>query len=197
MTEKINKIFADCQALLKGHFILSSGKHSNTYIQCALVTQYPQYASLLADFLIEPFKQEKISVVLGPAVGGIVLAQEVAQAFWRAGQQPVRTIFCEREQGQMTFRRGFSLAEGERVLAVEDVITTGGSIKEAIKLAQTKGAEVVGVASLIDRSVAAPDFEGIPWHSLLKVKAEVYAAEECPWCKDNIPAIKPGSKGLK
>jgi orotate phosphoribosyltransferase len=194
--EDVQKIFEEAQALLSGHFLLSSGNHSNRYLQCALVTQYPGLAARLAEALAEPFQSQHVHVVLGPAVGGIVIAQEVAQALSRRGNREVRAIFCEREQGKMVLRRGFFLRPGERVLAVEDVVTTGGSVKEAIALARTFGVDVIGVGSFVDRSTTTPDL-GAPLTSLLKVSADIYPSDQCPLCQQGSTAIKPGSRGLK
>jgi len=194
--EDVRKIFEESHALLSGHFILSSGNHSNRYLQCALVTQYPEAAASLASALAAPFQNLNVDVVLGPAVGGIVIAQEVAQALARGGNRKVRAIFCEREQGQMVLRRGFTLHPGERVLAVEDVVTTGGSVKEAIGLAKSFGANVIAAGSFVDRSPAPPDL-GAPLTALLKVGAEIYPPDHCPLCREGSPAIKPGSRGLK
>ncbi len=195
-SEEVLKVFEDVQALLSGHFLLSSGNHSNRYLQCALVTQYPKIAAQLSDALAQAFLAQNVEVVLGPAVGGIVIAQEVAQALSRAGNTKVRALFCERVEGKFALRRGFALKPGERVLAVEDVITTGGSVKEAIALAKEAGAQVIGVGSFIDRSATPPDL-GAPLTSLLKVKAEIWTPDVCPLCKEGSPAVKPGSRGLK
>ena len=193
---EVLKVFEEVQALLNGHFLLSSGNHSNRYLQCALVTQHPRVAAQLAEALARPFLSQAVDVVLGPAVGGIVIAQEVAQALSRGGNANVRALFCERVDGKMTLRRGFSLKSGERVLAVEDVITTGGSVKEAMALAREAGAQVIGVGSFIDRSAMDPDL-GAPLTSLLKIQTEIWAPEKCPLCRQGTPAVKPGSRGLK
>jgi orotate phosphoribosyltransferase len=193
---EVLQVFEEAQALLSGHFLLSSGNHSNRYLQCALVTQQPRVAARLAEALARPFVSESLDVVLGPAVGGIVIAQEVAQALSRGGNGKVRALFCERVDNKMALRRGFSLQPGERVLAVEDVITTGGSVKEAIALAKAAGATVIGVGSFIDRSAAPPDL-GAPFTSLLRIQAEIWAPEQCPLCRQGTPAVKPGSRGLK
>ncbi len=194
--QDVRKLFEEAQALLNGHFILSSGNHSNQYLQCALVTQYPGMAGQLAGALAQSFKAQQVQVVLGPALGGVVIAQEVAQALYRMGQTRVRALFCERVDGRMTLRRGFSLQPGERVLAVEDVITTGGSVKEAIALAKSFGSEVIGVGTFIDRSAEPPQL-GAPLTSLLKVEAEIYPPRQCPLCQAGVEAVKPGSRGLK
>jgi len=193
---EVLKVFEEVRALLSGHFLLSSGNHSNRYLQCALVTQHPRVAARLAEALAQSFLSQPIDVVLGPAVGGIVIAQEVAQALSRGGNHKVRALFCERVDGKMALRRGFSLTSGERVLAVEDVITTGGSVKEAITLAKAAGAEVIGVGSFIDRSATTPDL-GAPLTSLLKIQAEIWPPDQCPLCQQGSPAVKPGSRGLK
>lgn len=197
MTEaEVQSLFEEAGALLTGHFVLTSGNHSNRYLQCALVTQYPAHACRLAGALAGRFTDQAVDAVLGPAVGGIVLAQEVAQALYRLGQKDVRAIFCERADGRMTLRRGFSLRAGERVLVVEDVVTTGGSVREAVALAQAAGCGVAGVGCLVDRSAKPPEL-GAALTSLLKVSAELYPAEACPLCKQGSPAVKPGSRGLK
>ncbi len=193
---EVQKIFESAQALLSGHFLLSSGKHSNRYLQCALVTQQPVMAAQLADALAQKIVATEVSVVLGPAVGGIVIAQEVAQAITRAGNSKVRAIFCERVDNKMTLRRGFAIKPGEKILAVEDVVTTGGSVKEAMDLAKSLGGELAGVAAFVDRSVTTPDL-GAPLTSLLKVQADIYSPETCPLCRQGIPIVKPGSRGLK
>ena len=195
LPSEVKDIFIKAEALLSGHFVLSSGQHSEQYLQCALVTQYPAYAQQLAAELADKFKDAEINVVLGPAIGGIVIAQEVGQALARQGKK-VRIIFCERVEGKMTLRRGFALKAGEKVLAVEDVITTGGSVKEAIDLAKTYGVDVIGVGTFIDRSATAPDL-GAPLQSLLKVEAHTYAPDTCPLCAAGTVAVKPGSRGLK
>ncbi|MEW6517362.1 MAG: orotate phosphoribosyltransferase [candidate division FCPU426 bacterium] len=193
---QVQTLFEESGALLSGHFQLTSGNHSNRYLQCALVTQHPGHAASLADALAGRFKDQDVDVVLGPAVGGIVLAQEVAQALYRQGRRQVRAIFCERVDGRMALRRGFSLSSGERVLAVEDVVTTGGSVQEAVALAQAAGCTVVGVGCLVDRSSAPPQL-GAPLVSLLKVNADLFPPDNCPLCRQGLPAIKPGSRGLK
>lgn len=184
------EIFEKTKAMLNGHFKLTSGRHSNQYFQCALVLQHPQHCEKLCKSLAQKFSQEKIDVVVGPAMGGIIVAYEVARALG------VRSIFTERENGKMTLRRGFSLQEGEKVLVVEDVITTGGSVAEVIDLVTKQKAEVVGVGVLVNRSGGKADF-GLPLKAMLEVEAISYDPEECPLCKEEkIPAIKPGSRNL-
>jgi orotate phosphoribosyltransferase len=217
---EVLKTFQKVTALQTGHFALSSGNHSDTYLQCALVTQYPEAAALLAAALAEHFLAKDITVVLGPAIGGIVIAQEVARALFLKDAKPerysnvdvfdrpqrefhqkdlahtIRAVFCERVDGKMALRRGFTLSAQDKVLAVEDVITTGGSVKEAVELARSSGAQVVGVGSFIDRSTGPLDL-GAPLSSLLKIKAAIYPPDACPLCKQGLPVNKPGSRGLK
>ena len=188
MTEQETiRIVTEKNALLTGHFILSSGLHSEQYLQCALVLQHPDVNERCAKALAERIGQEKIDLVVGPALGGVTLAYEVARALG------VRGIFTERQQGTMKLRRGFSIAKGERVLVCEDVVTTGGSTKEVMELIRSMGGVVVGVASIIDRSDTDPRF-GVPFTALAKVKVKTYPAEECPLCRKGIPVTKPGSK---
>ena len=193
-TDEVLAMFASAGALLSGHFQLSSGNHSDRYLQCALVTQHPAAARRLAAALAEAFAGKRIDAVLGPAAGGIVIAQEVAHALADAGVTGVRAMFCERREGIMRLRRGFTLAPGENVLAVEDVVTTGGSVREAVDLARAQGADVVGVGSFIDRSTEPVDL-GAPWHALARVEARIYAPGECPLCRRGVPVVKPGSRG--
>jgi len=188
MTEKaILGLFTEHNALLTGHFRLSSGLHSEKYLQCALVLQYPDAAAKLSRALAKKFSDNKVDVVIGPALGGVTLAYEVARALG------VRGLFTERQEGKMTLRRGFSIAKDEKVLVVEDVITTGGSTKEVIEVVQALGGEVVGVGSIIDRSSAPVDF-GVPFKPLAKVKVDTFDEKNCALCKKNIPVTKPGSR---
>jgi len=189
MTEKdVLNIFEANEALLEGHFRLSSGLHSEKYLQCALVLQYPDIAERLSAALAEKFsKTEKIDLVIGPALGGITLAYEVARALGARG------VFTERQDGAMVLRRGFSIKNGERVLVVEDVVTTGGSTKEVIDVVKNSGGIVIGVGVIIDRSSDKIDF-GVRFESLAKVKVETFKEGECPLCKNNIPVTKPGSR---
>ncbi|NLL53178.1 MAG: orotate phosphoribosyltransferase [Peptococcaceae bacterium] len=187
----ILQIFKDTQALLEGHFLLTSGKHSAQYMQCAQVLQYPRIAATLGQELANKFMRLDIETVIGPATGGIIVAHEVGRALG------VKAIFTERQGGEMTLRRGFKLKAGEKVLVVEDVITTGGSVREVIKLVQEAGAEPVGVGVLVDRSGGQADFNGLPMHSLLQMSIEAYAPDNCPLCAQGIPWEKPGSRGNK
>lgn len=188
MTEKdVLKLFDKYSALLTGHFRLSSGLHSEKYLQCALVLQHPDAAGKLAKALAGRFADTKIDVVVGPALGGITLAYEVARAVG------VRGLFTERQEGKMVLRRGFSIKEGEKVLVVEDVITTGGSTKEVIDVVKGFGGKVVGVGSIIDRSDQKARFE-VPFQALARVKVETYQEAACPLCRKGMAVIKPGSR---
>lgn len=188
MTEKeVLGIFKKHNALLTGHFRLSSGLHSEKYLQCALVLQYPDIAEKLSKELAKKFSGKKIDIVVGPALGGVTLAYEVARALG------VRGLFTERQEGKMALRRGFSIEKDENVLVVEDVVTTGGSTKEVIDVVKALGGVVVGVGSVIDRSSRTIDF-GAPFHALAKVKVETFEEKNCALCKKNIPVTKPGSR---
>jgi orotate phosphoribosyltransferase len=175
-------------ALLEGHFVLTSGLHSALYLQCARVLQYPEHAERLGRALASHFKDEAISAVVAPAIGGIIVAHEVARALG------VRALFTERESGMMKLRRGFSLDEGERVLVVEDVVTTGGSTRETIDAVTRAGGVVVAAGSLIDRSGGSADV-GVRQAALLRLKVSAYDPADCPLCRAGMPAIKPGSRG--
>ncbi|MGI6361098.1 MAG: orotate phosphoribosyltransferase [Bacillota bacterium] len=185
--DQIMELFKQKGVLLQGHFHLSSGRHAEYYLQCAKIFQYPQETERLARQLAAQFAAEEISVVAGPAIGAIILAYEVARACG------VRSIFGERENGVMTFRRGFELSKKDRVLVVEDVITTGGSTKELIQTVKESGATVVGVGSLVDRSGGKVQF-GMPFKPLMSLEIHSYMPEDCPLCAAGTEAVKPGSK---
>ncbi|AVX20287.1 MAG: orotate phosphoribosyltransferase [Bacillota bacterium] len=184
-------IFEKCGALLQGHFLLTSGKHSDRYLQCAQVLQYPEYTRMICASLVEQLGEEpEIDVVVGPAMGGVIVAYEIGRQLGK------RALFTEREEGKMRLRRNFSIRPGERVLVVEDVITTGGSVQEVIDVVKAAGGEVVGVAVLVDRSNGRADF-GVPLYKALTVAAVAWEPEVCPLCQAGEPAVKPGSRGLK
>lgn len=188
MTEQeLIKLFIERSALLEGHFRLTSGLHSNRYIQCAQVLQYPDLSAMLGEKLAAPFSEQGVNLVVGPAIGGIIVAQETGRALG------VAAIFTEREQGKMTLRRGFGIKRGERVVVVEDVVTTGGSTKEVIEMVKEYGGVVAGVGSLVDRHSGALDF-GVPFYPLLKLDIETYSSDDCPLCREGIPVVKPGSR---
>jgi len=174
-------------ALLRGHFRLTSGLHSDIYLQSALVLQYPEDAAALGEGLAARFRSEGVQTVLAPAIGGIIVAHEVARALG------VRALFTERENGVMRLRRGFTLAAGERCLVVEDVITTGGSTREVVRCVEELGGAVVGVGSLIDRSGGTAAFS-VKRVALATVTAATYQPDACPLCTGGSVAIKPGSR---
>ncbi len=181
------KIFRELKALLEGHFVLSSGLHSDRYIQCALVLQHPRVAEQLCSELAARLRHLGTSAVAAPALGGIIVAHEVARALG------ARALFIERRDAVMTLRRGFSLASNEPTLVVEDVITTGGSTRETIKCVEQAGGKVVGLGSLVDRSGGAIRWN-LPQAALLSLAVQNYNPAECPLCKSGIPAVKPGSR---
>jgi orotate phosphoribosyltransferase len=186
-SEQILEHFRQTNALLEGHFILSSGLHSPKYLQCALALQYPSDAAKFGRAIAEHFTDANIETVASPAIGGLVIGFAVAQAL------NVRFIWTERQNGEMTVRRGFSVRENERILVVEDVITTGGSTRECIAALESHGAKVTNAASIIDRSNGAADV-GVPRISLVSLEVPSYKSEDCPLCKQGTEAIKPGSR---
>ena len=188
--EQVLAILKEREAVLEGHFLLTSGRHSDRYVQCAKLFQYADTSEIICKELADKFAGEKIDVVVGPALGGVIMAYEMGR------QLGVRNIFAERENGNMTLRRGFKVEKGERVLVCEDVVTTGGSVKEVIALLSDMGAEIVGVGSVVDRSNGKVDF-GVPFHAVLSMEVTSYEADNCPPCREGkIPAIKPGSRNL-
>ncbi|NLN87843.1 MAG: orotate phosphoribosyltransferase [Syntrophomonadaceae bacterium] len=181
-------IFTRSGALMEGHFKLTSGRHSNRYMQCAQVLQYPQFTEQLAAHIAEKYADTKIDMVIGPAMGGIIVAYEVAR------QLNVPGIFCERENSQMVLRRGFAIKPGSRMLVVEDVVTTGGSVMEVMEIVKAAGGEVAGVAVLVDRSAGKVDFR-VRQEAVLTMDIESWLPEDCPLCKEGLgEAIKPGSR---
>ena len=189
MTEKeIIQIFKREKALLSGHFLLSSGLHSPNYMQCALVLQKPWIAEKLCKALGKKLAKCKVGAVIGPALGGMIVSYELGRAL------KTRSMFAERQEQVFSLRRGFSVKKGEKVIAVEDVVTTGKSVHEVIELIEKEGAEVVAVASLVDRSGGAAIFQQ-PFVSLLEMNIKTYRPEACPLCREGrIPAVKPGSR---
>jgi orotate phosphoribosyltransferase len=187
--EEVLKTYEETKALLKGHFRLSSGRHSDRYLQSALVLQYPNQAEKLCQALAKAVEPLKPQVVLSPAMGGLFVGHELARALG------VRHIFTERnkETDAMELRRGFTIEKGERVFAVEDIITTGKSVRESYQVARDLGAEVVGVGCLIDRSGGTNPFD-VPVKALASLKVESWEEKDCPLCKQGIPVVKPGSR---
>lgn len=188
--EQVIDQFRTTGALLEGHFQLSSGLHSTVYLQCARVLQFPEKAESFGRAIAEKYQGQGIQLVASPAIGGIVIGHEVARALG------ARFIWTEREAGEMTLRRGFTVAPGEKTLVVEDVITTGGSTRETIEALRTAGADVVGAASIIDRSAGSADVS-VPRTSLASLKVLSVDASECDACKLGEPAVKPGSRQQK
>jgi orotate phosphoribosyltransferase len=186
--EQILDIFRETKALLEGHFQLTSGLHSTQYFQCARVLQFPKYLHLLAGEIARHFEYTEVEVVVSPAIGGIVVGTEVGRMLG------ARTIFSERQEGKMVLRRGFELLPGERVLVVEDVVTTGGSTKEVIELVLQAKATVVGVSCIVDRSSGKAQFDAKSF-AVLQMDAVAYQPDECPLCKAGGHAEKPGSRG--
>jgi len=186
--EQAQEIFSASGALMEGHFKLTSGRHSNRYMQCAQVLQFPEYTEQLAAHIAEKFAGDNIELVIGPAMGGIIVAYEVAR------QLKVPAIFCERENGKMALRRGFKIYPEQKVLVVEDVVTTGGSVVEVMDIVKAAGGIVAGVAVLVDRSGGKVDF-GVKTEAVLAMEIESWEADQCPLCQAGLgEAVKPGSR---
>lgn len=184
---KYVKMLKDVDALLEGHFLLTSGKHSSKYLQCAKILQYPNLGEVICKDLAKFYCDTSVDVVIGPAIGAVILSYEMARHL------DARSLFAEREDGIMRLRRGFKIEEGEKVLVVEDVITTGGSVSEIIEIVKEYKGEIVGIAGIVDRSGGKVKFE-YPLKTLLTLNIENYEPHECPLCKEGIPLIKPGSR---
>jgi orotate phosphoribosyltransferase len=184
--DSVLDLFRKTGALLEGHFRLTSGLHSNGYMQCALVLQFPAHAEALGAALAEVVRDLRIDVVLSPALGGLIIGHEVARGLG------VRALFAERQEGVLTLRRGFSLASGERVLIVEDVVTTGGSTRETMAVARAAGAEVVGASAIIDRGGAGE--LGVPFRALARVDFPTWPEDQLPDWLAAIPVTRPGSR---
>jgi orotate phosphoribosyltransferase len=179
-------LFRKSGALLDGHFRLTSGLHSTGYLQCALVLQHPQHAEAFGRAIGTRVADLNATVVLSPALGGIVIGHEVARALG------VRAVFAERQDGALMLRRGFMLSESDRVLVVEDVVTTGGSTRETMQVAVAAGGRVVGAASIVDRGGAGS--LDVPFRSLVSITLPTYEPERCPLCAQGMPVVKPGSR---
>ena len=181
-------ILKEVGALLEGHFLLSSGRHSDRYCQCAKLMQYPDKAEKVLSVVTEKLKDVEFDIVLGPAMGGIVVAYELGRQLGKPA------IFTERVDGVMSLRRGFEIEPGQKVLITEDVVTTGKSSMETAEVIKSLGGEVVGIACIVDRR--SNDIE-LPVYSAIELDIKSYDKEECPLCKKNIPYIKPGSRNIK
>jgi orotate phosphoribosyltransferase len=187
--EQLLDLYRRSGALLDGHFRLSSGLHSAGYLQCALVLQHPAHAEALGREIARGTEALRPTVVLSPALGGIVIGYEVARALG------VRALFAERQDGVLTLRRGFVLADNDRVLVVEDVLTTGKSTRETIQVAIAAGGQVVGAASIVDRSGGKASFD-VPFHALVAVDLPTYEPDACPLCAQGLAVVKPGSRPI-
>ena len=186
--EQILEIFRETKALLEGHFQLTSGMHSPQYFQCARVLQFPKYLHLLSGEIARHFEYNEVEVVLSPAIGGIVVGTEVGRMLG------ARTIFAERKDGKMELRRGFEILPGERVLVVEDVVTTGGSTKEVIDLVNAAKGNLVGTGCIVDRSNGKVQFDTKQF-AVLQMEVVTHQPVDCPMCKSGSMALKPGSRG--
>ena len=189
--DRIMEILKEAGVLLEGHFKLTSGRHSNKYLQCAKIFRNTKYSEELCAALAEQYKNDGVQVVIGPAMGAVQMAYEVSRPL------KCENFFTERdENGKMSLRRGFVVEPGEKVLVVEDVVTTGGSVREVIELVQAAGGEVVGVGSIVDRTGGKIDF-GVPFKAVISLNVESWEPEDCPLCKAGAPtAVKPGSRKI-
>ena len=188
---EILEILEKTNVLQEGHFLLTSGKHSNKYMQCALLFQYPEYSEKCCNALAEKINKNdvKIDLIVSPAVGGIIMGYQMSACM------NVKNIFAERVDGKMTLRRGFKIEPGTNVMVCEDVVTTGGSVKEVVELVKASGANVVCVCSIVDRSKGTANF-GTYYESLISVDFDTYEADNCPLCAQGTKAIKPGSRNI-
>lgn len=186
--ERVLEILKEAGVLLEGHFLLTSGRHSAKYLQCAKIFRQTRYSEELCAALAENFAADGVDVVIGPAMGAVQMAYEVSRALG------CENFFAEREDGKMTLRRGFEVKPGQKVLLVEDVITTGGSVREVMELVKAAGGELVGVGSIVDRTGGKIDF-GVPFRPVISLDVESWEPDECPLCKSGAPApYKPGSR---
>ena len=183
-------LFRKSDALLEGHFRLASGLHSPGYLQCALVLQHPDSAESLGRALGERMAGVRPTAVLSPALGGLIIGHEVARALG------IRAIFAERQDGKLTLRRGFTLTDQDRVLIIEDVLTTGGSTRETMSVARAAEAQVVGAAAIVDRSGGSAGLD-VPFAALLDLTLPLYEPEKCPLCVQGVPVTKPGSRPVR
>lgn len=183
-------ILKECDALMEGHFLLSSGRHSSKYCQCAKLLQYPSEAEKVLSVVKEQIMDLNIDLLVGPAMGGVIVSYELARQLGKPG------IFTERKDGAMTLSRGFEIKKGQRVLITEDVITTGKSTLEVVEVLKELGAEILGVCCIVDRRVENYALD-LPVYAACKLEIESFDKDECPLCKKNIPYIKPGSRNIK
>lgn len=188
MENKVLNILTEAGALLEGHFLLTSGKHSNRYCQCAKLLMHPDKAEEVLRVAADKVKDLDFDLAVGPAMGGIIAAYELAR------QLKKPSVFTERVDGEMALRRGFQILHGQKVLIVEDVVTTAKSSLEVAEVIKSLGGEVVGIACIVDRSSGKIDY---PIYSSIKLQIETYEKEECPLCKEGLPCVKPGSRNIK
>lgn len=187
--EMIIDTLKEVEALLEGHFLLSSGRHSNKYVQCAKLLQYPDKSAKVLGVLADNIKDLEFDIVVGPAMGGIVAAYELGRLLGKPA------IFTERVEGEMTLRRGFEIKEGQKILIMEDVVTTGKSSLETAKVLESHGGKVIGIGCIIDRKSSNID---LPIYSCIEFNIESYDSSDCPICKEGkIPVVKPGSRNIK
>ncbi|NMA93463.1 MAG: orotate phosphoribosyltransferase [Clostridiales bacterium] len=188
--DRTQELLKESGALLHGHFLLSSGKHSDGYVQCAKLLMHPERAAEAVGVIADKLRRAGVQadMVCGPAMGGIVIAYELGR------QLGVPAIFTERENGEMTLRRGFEVREGQRILIAEDVVTTGKSSMESARALESKGAKVIGIACLVDRSEAGT--VSVPIYSSTQIRINTYDADTCPLCRSDEPLVKPGSRNL-
>jgi orotate phosphoribosyltransferase len=185
---EVLRLLKEAGSFREGHFQFSSGLHSEVYIQCALLLSRPEMAEPVCAAIAEHFRPQRPDLVVAPAIGGIVVSYEVARSLGVPG------IFVEREQGLLKLRRMFSVEPGQKVLVVEDVITTGGTTQEVVDLMESLGADVIGAGSIVDRSNGLAKLS-VPYHALLKIEMNNYSPDQCPLCRQGLPIHKPGSKG--
>lgn len=188
MDNMVTEILKEVDALLEGHFLLSSGRHSNRYCQCAKLLQYPEKAEKVLKVVVEKVKDLQIDLVVGPAMGGIIVAYELGRQLGKPA------IFTERVDGAMTLRRGFEILPGQRILIAEDVVTTGKSSMETVEVIKSFGGEVIGIACIADRSTGDV---ALPVYGAVKLQIETWDKESCPLCKKGIEYVKPGSRAIK
>lgn len=189
--EEILQMLKETGVHMEGHFLLTSGRHSPAFFLFSQVFQHPRYAEALGRELARLFAGEGVATVIGPAMGGVILAHEVARAL------DCRAFFAEKAEGGMAFKRGFAVRPGERVLIVEDAVTTGGSVKKVVGLVRAAGAEVVGIGAILDRSGGAVDFDQLPFRTLVHLDVPSYAPEDCPLCREGRPVVVPKAAALR
>ena len=183
----VGAILTGCEALIHGHFLYSSGRHGEQYVQCAKIQQYPKHMEAIARIVAAGFKNEEVDMVIAPAIGGIVFGYELAR------QLNAKAIFAERQDGKMTLRRGFHIPAGAKIIAAEDVVTTGGSVKEVMNIVRENNGNLIGAGIIVDRTGGTIDL-GTPLTAAYTTNLTSYTPEECPFCKKGIPIEKPGSR---